>query len=304
MINTKHQIPSSGKAPTFKHQAPGKHDGSLMLEVWSFSGAWCLVLGACRKIRLLRLVIMTLFLAALPLRAADLTSSFDQANKLYEEGKYAAAAQAYDKLLESGTVSEAIYFNRGNALFKLGQLGRSIASYRLAEQLAPRDPDLRANLQFARTQARGGSPYRAELWQRYLEALTLNEWTILTVGALWVFFALLALVQWRPELGRSLRVWFLVSGLAVVVPGISLACALGNGYFTTTAIVVTGEAEVRNGPLDESQTAFKVRDGTELNVIDRKDDWLQVLDAGQRMGWLRQNQVLIFAPTAHQKSST
>jgi tetratricopeptide (TPR) repeat protein len=250
-----------------------------------------------------RLLLMVLFvLAVLPLHAADVVSGFEQANKLYEEGKYSLAAKAYDKLIEAGAISEAIYFNRGNALFKLGQIGRAIASYREAQELAPRDPDLRANLQFARTQARGGEPYHEGIWQRYIELLSINEWTALTVAAFWVFFALLAVAQWRPD--RSLRVWFLVSALAIVVPGISLACALNTDYFNTTAIVVTGEAEVRNGPLDESQTAFKVRDGAELNVLDRKDDWLQVLDASQRVGWVRQSQVIVVSPSARQKLST
>ncbi len=80
---------------------------------------------------------------------------FDAANKLYEEGKYADAANAYDKLLTNGTVSEAIYFNRGNAWFKAGQVGRAIASYRQARLLAPRDSALRANLQLGEDAARG-----------------------------------------------------------------------------------------------------------------------------------------------------
>ena len=75
---------------------------------------------------------------------------FDTANKLYEEGKFAEAAAAYESLVQSRQVSAALYFNLGNAWFKSGQIGRAIAAYRQAEQMTPRDPDLRANLQFAR----------------------------------------------------------------------------------------------------------------------------------------------------------
>src|SRR4051794_22052104 len=59
-------------------------------------------------------------------RAADDASDFEQANKFYEQGKYADAISAYDKLLQNGKASEAIYFNRGNAYFKTGELGRAI----------------------------------------------------------------------------------------------------------------------------------------------------------------------------------
>jgi tetratricopeptide (TPR) repeat protein len=252
----------------------------------------------------LPVVILLLLLVALPLRAVDLSAGFEQANKLYEEGKYAAAVDAYNKLLEGGSGSEALYFNRGNALFKLGQVGRAIASYRMAEKISPRDPDLRANLQFARTQARGGSVYRKDFGQRWLGALTLNEWTLVTAVVMWIFFMLLAVAQWRPELGRKLRVCLVAAGSAVLLLGVSLAGVLNNDCFTTSAIVVAGEAEVHNGPLDESQTAFKVRDGVELRVLDRKDDWLEIVDSAQRSGWVRQNQMLLFEPAAARKSKS
>ena len=45
--------------------------------------------------------------------------------------------------------------NLGNAYFKSGQLGKAIAAYREAEQMSPRDPDVRANLRFARNQVQG-----------------------------------------------------------------------------------------------------------------------------------------------------
>ncbi|MDB6017433.1 MAG: BatE, domain containing protein [Pedosphaera sp.] len=255
---------------------------------------------ARRSQQLLPALLFLLFLAA-PLRAVEFEARFEQANKFYEEGKYDSAAGAYDKLLEAGPVSGAVYFNRGNALFKMGQLGRAIASYRQGEQLLPRDPDLRANLQFARTQARGGSPYQRDYWQRWLHLMTLNEWTLLTAGLAWLFFILLALTQWRPESTRGLRPWLAGIGGLLVVLGVTLAGALNRDYFTTYAIIIAGEADVRNGPLDESQTSYKVRDGMELTVHDRKDGWLQVLDSAQRSGWLRQDQMLLFEPAAARK---
>ena len=85
-------------------------------------------------------------------RAESGSGGFEAANKLYEEGKFAQAAAAYEQLIQSGRVSAPLYFNLGNAWFKSGQMGRAITAYRRAEQLAPRDPDVRANLQFARNQ--------------------------------------------------------------------------------------------------------------------------------------------------------
>lgn len=236
-------------------------------------------------------------LMALNLSARDFTADFESANKLYEQGHYAEAVTAYDKLLDEGNVSESFYFNRGNALFKLGQLGRAIASYREAGRLAPRDRDLRANLQLARTRARGGAPYHGDRLRDWLGGLTLNEWTLLTAAPLWALFILLALCQWRAELKGKLKNYVLASTCALVLFGLCFSLTLYLDYLKPSAIVIAGEADVRNGPLDEAPGVYKVRDGAELQVLDHKDNWLQVLDPAQRIGWLRQDQALLFDST-------
>jgi hypothetical protein len=38
---------------------------------------------------------------------------------------------------------------------------------------------------------------------------------------------------------------------------------------------------------------FTVHDGAELQVLDRKDDWLQVSVGTGRIGWLKQDRVLL-----------
>ena len=45
-------------------------------------------------------------LVATPLLANDVTTEFDQANKLYEEGKFSAAAEAYEKGLVTRVVPD------------------------------------------------------------------------------------------------------------------------------------------------------------------------------------------------------
>jgi len=218
--------------------------------------------------------------------------AFDSANKLYEEGKFAEAATAYETLAKSGQSAAALYFNLGNAFFKSGQIGRSIAAYRQAEQLTPRDPDLRANLQFARNQTPSPTLLPSR-WQRWLGRLTLNEWTLLAASAVWLWLILLAVLQWRPSLKPTLRTHVISLTL---LAGLSCACvaaALREARFTRTAIVITRETAVRYGPLAESPTAFTVHDGAELRILDQKDEWLQVTTDPRRVGWLRRDQVLI-----------
>jgi tetratricopeptide (TPR) repeat protein len=219
--------------------------------------------------------------------------SFEAANKLYDEGRFPDAATAYEKLIMAGKTSATVYFNMGNALFKSGQVGRAIAAYRTAEQLAPRDPDIRANLRFARNQVQpptmAPNPLPASL-----ERLTLNEWTMLAAAAFWTFFVLLATGQLRPEVKRLLRPYVFVS----LVAGLLLAASLAYCYYdervVKIVIVAVPDAIVRQRPLDGSPNAFTIHDGAEMRLLDRRENWLQVTPDPSRIGWIQQDNTVLF----------
>jgi tetratricopeptide (TPR) repeat protein len=224
--------------------------------------------------------------------ATDSAAAFDAGNRLYAEGKFAEAAGAYEKILEAGQASAALYFNLGNAYFKSGQIGRAIAAYRQAQKISPRDPDLRANLQFARNQVQGPTrkPGRLEHW---LATLSLNEWTWLSACAIWLVFALLTVRQLRPPLARALKTWTLATGGIAAGLIVCAALAFGANSAAKTAIIIVPEAAVRSGPFEESPNSFMARDGAELRVLDQKDDWLQVTDGARRSGWVKQGQAFV-----------
>ena len=198
------------------------------------------------------LFLALLLLAGLPecSQAASSSEGFDAANRLYEEGKFAEAVSAYEKLGQSGQVSAALYFNLGNAYFKSGQIGRAIAAYRQAEQLTPRDPDLRANLQFARNQTPSPTLLPGR-WQRWLGRLTLNEWTLLAAGAGWLWLLLLAVLQWRPALKPVLRAYVLSLAVLAGLLGLCLAASLRETRFARTAVVITRDTAVRRAFIDD-----------------------------------------------------
>jgi len=235
-------------------------------------------------------LLWVLLLCPLHSFAENPTSAFDAANKLYEGGKFTEAAAAYEKLAQINPGSASVYFNLGNAFFKSSQIGRAIAAYHQAEKIAPRDPDIRANLQFARNQIQGPTfvPGRA---QRWLGKLTLNEWTMLASGALWLWLLLLAAMQWRPALRPALRGTIVTLAIAAILLCACLAVAWSESRPRHAAVVISQDASVHNGPFDESPTAFRLNDGAELRILDEKDNWLQVTADGRRIGWLRRDRV-------------
>ncbi len=228
--------------------------------------------------------LFALFLAG-NLFAADVTADFSTANKLYAEGKFSDAASAYEQILQTGAQSSALLFNYANAEFKAGNLGKAIAAYRQAEQLSPRDSEIRANLGFVRNQVQGAT-IRESRWQGWLGQLTLNEWTLLAAGAFWLTFILLAARQIRPALGAKLKRATSFFAILTVLSGAALALQAANHFSKATAVVISAEATARSGPFDEAQSAFTAHDGAELSVLDRHDNWIQVTDGSGKIGWL------------------
>ncbi len=245
--------------------------------------------GRCAVLSGLLLLVALSSLATTP-AAAD---AFDAANRLYEQGNYKEAAAAYEQMLAAGQTSPAVYFNLGNALFKSGLIGRAIATYRHTEQLTPRDPDLRANLRFARNQVQGPT-LRDPLWQRLLTQLSLDEWARLSAVSIWLTFGLLTIRQLRPSWKRSLRNWTLFSGLASLLLLACLTFAWLGQTRLQTAIIVTSETSLRASPFEESQSVFTANDGAELRVLDQKDDWLQLTDGDRRIGWVKRDAVIVW----------
>jgi tetratricopeptide (TPR) repeat protein len=235
-------------------------------------------------------ILGALFLCAGTLRAADVAADFSSANELYSRGKFSEAAHVYGTILNSGAVSPNLLFNDGNAEFKSGNLGRAIAAYRRAAQLAPRDADIRANLEFARNQVQGAT-WRETRWEGWLGALTLNGWTVLAALAFWLAFLLYAAMQIRPS-GRGL-LRSPARGAAVATVGlcVCLGAAAAIHFSRSIAVVVLPDAVTRSGPFNDAQNAFAVHDGAELAVLDQRNGWVEVTDGTGRIGWMQDGQV-------------
>ena len=234
-------------------------------------------------------ILLTIVLAG-KVFAAEVAADFSTANKLYAEGKFAAAAEAYEKILLIGGQSPALLFNCANAEFKSGHLGKAIAAYRQAAQLSPRDAELRANLAFVRNQVTGAT-VRERFWQNWLGTLTLNEGAVLTAVLFWLTFALLIARQLRPALVPKLKNATRIFIVLNVFSGVVLGLQAADHFSSATAVVITDNVTARSGPFDDAQSTFGVRDGAELSILDRRDGWVQVANGAGKSGWLPAKQV-------------
>lgn len=236
---------------------------------------------------------LTLVFSAI-LAVADTTKTqFNEANVHYEKGEYKAAVAVYCQLLDGGSDAAAIRFNLGNALYQSSQFGEAIVQYRKALALAPRDPDILANLRFVREKLGSDTSIATHFWRQFLLQLTINEWTILTVIPFWtgVVCGILSFLS----LKNSNR-WSVFSRISIAVfllAGLLLLSAANERFGKSFAIVIRKEAIVRFGPFEESQSSHNLNDGVEVRILDSKDDWRQIRDPQNQTGWLKKDQIQI-----------
>src|SRR5688572_10972453 len=146
------------------------------------------------------LLAVTLVLGVFSAPGAEIPSHFDQANRLYEQGKFSEAASLYESMIKAGSRSPEIFFNLGNAYFRQGQLGHALFNYKHAQRANPRDPDVQANLRLTRERVTGALSITEPIWKRLFRYFTLNELTTACALLFWIWAGLVCVAKWRPTL--------------------------------------------------------------------------------------------------------
>ena len=95
--------------------------------------------------KLLTIIVLLLSL----LGNAQNEALFNRATDAYNDGDYPKAIEYYTGILENGQHSAELYFNLGNAYYKLNQIAPSIYNYEKALLLSPNDPEIKNNLAYA-----------------------------------------------------------------------------------------------------------------------------------------------------------
>jgi len=218
----------------------------------------------------------------------------DRALQLYEAEDYDAAIDAFREVLAAGVNDPRVHYNLGNAYFKAGRLGFAIWNYRKALEMAPRDEDIRANLEYARFLALDSIEENARTDTRvrdWLDRVTARE-VLLAASALWILAAL-ALIAWQLGGGRGRLLRRIGSGLLVAWAAVMVLAAVVDhrARNRSEAVVLAREATVRNGPGETFDTAFVLHEGAEAVVEGERGRWTEISLPGELRGWIDSDQI-------------
>jgi tetratricopeptide repeat protein len=244
-------------------------------------------------------ILLTLAVSGIaPARAESPEEAFLRGGREYDAGRYDEAAKVYEELLARGIADPRVEFNLGNVEFRRGRLGSAILHFERARRLDPADPEIRANLEFARASA-GGSPEAADpeptavtLVRHAFEQVGPGRLAWWALGLFWVVAGVLTWALAEPGRFRAGHGWILAALLA------TLACVTTAGYVMhrrlvghQVAVVLSTQAPVLAGPGGNNAQLATVPEGLALEVWGERAEWVNVRLPNNVSGWIERDAV-------------
>ncbi|MDC9723664.1 MAG: tetratricopeptide repeat protein [Urechidicola sp.] len=218
---------------------------------------------------------------------------FSNANELYQQEKYEAAIEQYELIEELQLQSDELFFNLGNAYYKLNKVAPAIYYFEKSLKLNPSNADTKTNLEFAnRMTIDAIEELPKTIFQDFSEAiiykLQYETWAKMAV-AFSFSGAIIFLLYHFSYSSRKKLLYFNVSILGGFLFVVSLAFAFKAYDYQvnrTEAIIFKQTTEIKNAPTLNSGTVFKLHEGTKVEILDEIDDWKKIKLADGKIGWL------------------
>jgi hypothetical protein len=251
------------------------------------------------------LILLATATAVRALEQSEIASLLNEGNELFRQANQKAAVEpqqaieSYGKAVlrferivnEGGIENGGLYYNIGNAYFRMKDIGRAILNYRRAQRYIPNDPNLRQNLAYARARRSDSIEERQQMrvlktlffWHYDLSTRTRARLFMIAFGLLWGC-ALARLFVRRPTLSRLIWLFFLAAGFMAG----SLTTELVHDRKVRPGVIVAGEVVARKGDSETYEPSFKdpLHAGTEFVLVEDRKDWYQVDLMDGRKCWV------------------
>lgn len=217
-----------------------------------------------------------------------------QADDLYKAEKYTEAAAAYESVLKEVGASAAVYYNLGNAYYKLDNIPLSILNYERALLIEPGDGDIRANLALARGKTADKVTPPSEMffvtwWHDLCNSMSSYAWSVFSIGCfVLLLLGVLAYLFASQLLVRKIGVYGAMVLFALVVVS-NFAAYTQNKAFANrnSAIVIAPAVSVKSSPNASSTDLFVIHEGAKVQVLDATmKEWREVKFEEGKQGWI------------------
>ncbi len=224
---------------------------------------------------------------------SEAKKTFEQGNDLYQKEQFEQAAAKYEQVLKEGLVSDEVYFNLGNAYYKLNKVALSVYNFEKAKQLNPTCSSIENNLDFSKKLAvdEFNVVPRAGMDKLLFDTTSVfhyNTWAWISVAVAFVFLLAFAgfyfLQSTMPK-----RLFFGLMTIAVLVLIASLLSARFQKKYrdsNKSAIVFETVTAIHSEPKDTSPEITPIHEGAKVLIIEDVNGWSKVALPNGVQGWI------------------
>lgn len=244
-----------------------------------------------------KLIIASLFgiFCTLSINASAQTAEelFIKANNLYNESSYDSAVATYKTVINKGYSSATLYYNMGNAYYKLRNYPMAILYYEKSLKLDPNNEDTKHNIEIAKAFISDKIENVPEIfiktwWNKLSNSLSIKSWSII---ALCLLFTLLLttflFLTTKTRIIKKSTFFVSIILLAVTICCFSITTKKYR-YINSNkeGIVISPTITIKSSPSSTSVDLFVLHEGAKVKILDSTDEWEKIKIANGSVGWL------------------
>jgi len=223
-------------------------------------------------------------------------AEYEKGNAAYQKQDYSQAIAAYEAALHSGYEAFELYYNLGNACYKMNLIGKSLLYFEKAKKLNPSDPDLLFNLELAQLRVvdKVITPpefFWNRMWHAVKSLASLDQLAVYTLIflVLAVFLSIgkmfLEKEPWRSFVGYA---WMPVLILFVLIAVFFLWRANQAGH-EREGIIMVEKVSAFSSPSSSGTEVFALHEGSKVRIQDRSSGFLRIALPDGKVGWVAVN---------------
>lgn len=223
--------------------------------------------------------------------AENIIDMFDEGNSFMEAKDYSAAIDNFNSIIEIDPYQSKVFYNLGNAYFRIDSLGYAVWAYSKALQISPRDKNCIYNLNLTKDRLNGQITYPkkhffSSMLFKIRNSITFAELMFLSstaTASIFILNFIFKIFSFNINFRNKIIKFFVLSAIILHVLSI-------DSYFLNKkkeAILIEKFINIYSEPFSlNGRVLSVVNEGTRIQLLNSQGSWSEViLDNGEK-GWI------------------
>lgn len=262
-------------------------------------------------------IIISVLMCIISVLQVGASNIFQQADSAYNTRNYKLAISLYEQCLKQGEISDAIYYNLGNAYFKIDDFGKAVINFKRALKENPSNEASRNNLIYLRSKIndqnvaelkgkKGNvSPEEPSFLENIYNSIAKDthsdSWAVWSaVSFLLLIISIAAYIFLQNVLLRKIGFFGGLLFLIVSIVTLLFSFMAASEYDDKDRAVVTSFSVQLKSEAKENAESVSIpfHRGTEFDILEKFEDvnndiWFKVRINEENAGWVKINDIEI-----------